>query len=367
MLNMNASDRCVKLQGLWHDKGGHTCDPKPVKKGGALNRKSRARVCGGCQARCHQFCQRIASHCRSLRGLEPLASWLSVTEASTPEAKTGATFLEDTLTQSLMRNGGDKMKRIARSALDAAIAKFVASPNGTDSCASGRTLLNGRLHPGLDTVFMGHYDAATAPRFDSHKVLAARNFIAKMRAKVSDQPTLPSKAVIFSKAPNTLMVLANELQPATFRLICGDKTAAERAAALTAFRSNSDVDVLLLSVETGALGVTLVVADHLLLLEPCENASREAQLINRVHRIGQTRPVHIVKLCTKGTIEERILNLRALSGRGMTVTDGDENLAVPSIGAGVADDNNGLRGYQMSTSVRGSDDLRFLLGVSTGP
>ena len=37
------------------------------------------------------------------------------------------------------------------------------------------------------------------------------------------------------------------------------------------------------------------------------NPSADLQAMDRVHRIGQKKPVHCYRLCTKGTVEERIL------------------------------------------------------------
>lgn len=57
-------------------------------------------------------------------------------------------------------------------------------------------------------------------------------------------------------------------------------------------------------------GLTLVRANHVFLLEPSIDPSIEQQAISRVHRIGQQRPVHIMRLAVKGTIEEHILKLQ---------------------------------------------------------
>jgi len=46
------------------------------------------------------------------------------------------------------------------------------------------------------------------------------------------------------------------------------------------------------------------------LLEPSIDPSIEQQAISRVHRIGQQRPVHIMRLAVKGTIEEHVLHLQ---------------------------------------------------------
>ncbi len=56
----------------------------------------------------------------------------------------------------------------------------------------------------------------------------------------------------------------------------------------------------------GAIGINLTQANRVFLLEPAMNPSLEAQAVGRVHRLGQTRPVEIVRLIMKDGIEMRI-------------------------------------------------------------
>ena len=58
---------------------------------------------------------------------------------------------------------------------------------------------------------------------------------------------------------------------------------------LARFRSDAGVRALLLPTRSGAQGLTLVEACHVFLLEPLLNLEQEAQAVNRIHRIGQTR------------------------------------------------------------------------------
>ncbi|EEH58358.1 uncharacterized protein MICPUCDRAFT_9486, partial [Micromonas pusilla CCMP1545] len=72
-----------------------------------------------------------------------------------------------------------------------------------------------------------------------------------------------------------------------------------------------DVKVLLLHAGTAAAGLTLTQADLVILLEPFLSPGDEAQAANRVHRIGQTRPVRCVTYYVSDTVEERLLAYRA--------------------------------------------------------
>jgi hypothetical protein len=60
-----------------------------------------------------------------------------------------------------------------------------------------------------------------------------------------------------------------------------------------------------------AVGLNLVCASHVFLLEPSINPVLEQQAVARCHRIGQTGTVYVTRLVIAGTIEQRILDARA--------------------------------------------------------
>jgi SNF2 family DNA or RNA helicase len=62
--------------------------------------------------------------------------------------------------------------------------------------------------------------------------------------------------------------------------------------------------------KAGGLGLNLTEANHVFILDPWWSPSIEAQAIDRVHRIGQTRPVTVTRFVIKNSIEERILQLQ---------------------------------------------------------
>ena len=67
------------------------------------------------------------------------------------------------------------------------------------------------------------------------------------------------------------------------------------------------VECLLLTTAVGGHGLNLTAADTVILVEHDWNPVRDLQAIDRAHRIGQKRVVHVYRLIARGTIEHRIL------------------------------------------------------------
>ena len=68
-------------------------------------------------------------------------------------------------------------------------------------------------------------------------------------------------------------------------------------------------DVFLISLKAGGTGLNLTAADYVIHLDPWWNPAVEDQATDRVHRIGQQRPVTVYRLVTENTVEEKILKL----------------------------------------------------------
>jgi hypothetical protein len=71
------------------------------------------------------------------------------------------------------------------------------------------------------------------------------------------------------------------------------------------------VTVMIMSLKAASLGLNMVSACHVLLLDVWWNPTTEDQAIDRAHRIGQTRAVNVSRFTVKNTIEDRILALQA--------------------------------------------------------
>ncbi len=78
---------------------------------------------------------------------------------------------------------------------------------------------------------------------------------------------------------------------------------------LIRIRCRPDIFVFLLSTRAGGLGINLTAADTVVFYDHDWNPSNDAQAMDRAHRLGQTRQVTVYRLITKGTIDERIIQL----------------------------------------------------------
>lgn len=67
---------------------------------------------------------------------------------------------------------------------------------------------------------------------------------------------------------------------------------------------------MLMSLKAGNLGLNMVAASHVILMDLWWNPTTEDQAIDRAHRIGQTRPVTVSRITIKDTVEDRILALQ---------------------------------------------------------
>ncbi|TVU45339.1 hypothetical protein EJB05_04824 [Eragrostis curvula] len=70
---------------------------------------------------------------------------------------------------------------------------------------------------------------------------------------------------------------------------------------------NSSLNVFILSTRAGGLGINLTSADTCILYDSDWNPQMDLQAMDRCHRIGQTRPVHVYRLATSQSVEGRII------------------------------------------------------------
>ena len=118
------------------------------------------------------------------------------------------------------------------------------------------------------------------------------------------------KALVFSQFTRHLKLLEVELKKQAYRYhyLDGSLDAKSRQRAIDDFQKGG-ADFFLISLKAGGTGITLTEADYVIHLDPWWNPAIEDQATDRAYRLGQTKPVTVYRLVTKGTIEEEVLKL----------------------------------------------------------
>jgi len=118
------------------------------------------------------------------------------------------------------------------------------------------------------------------------------------------------KILLFSQFRTQLDILqdwATQLRSWNCCRIDGGVSQAERQAQIKAFNSDSAYKIFLLSTRAGGQGINLTAADTVILYDSDWNPQQDLQAQDRAHRIGQTKPVIVYRLATKGTVEQTLL------------------------------------------------------------
>ncbi|MCJ1344426.1 hypothetical protein MMC31_002629 [Peltigera leucophlebia] len=119
-------------------------------------------------------------------------------------------------------------------------------------------------------------------------------------AKSSSSPNSPNSS--------TSSDCANILHSWSCFRIDGSVKSNDRQSQIEAFISDPECRIFLLSTRAGGLGINLTAADTVILFDNDWNPQRDLQAQDRAHRIGQTKPVIIYRIASKGTVEESLLD-----------------------------------------------------------
>ena len=116
-----------------------------------------------------------------------------------------------------------------------------------------------------------------------------------MMEQVQDIAGEGHRTLIFSQFTRFLGSARDRLDQAGIEYCYLDGSTRNRAAVLTEFKTGT-APVFLISLKAGGFGLNLTEADYCILLDPWWNPATEAQAVDRVHRIGQTKKVMVYRL-----------------------------------------------------------------------
>jgi SNF2 family DNA or RNA helicase len=118
------------------------------------------------------------------------------------------------------------------------------------------------------------------------------------------------KVLVFSQFVRQLDIYRKHFDKEGIRYAYLDGQTRNRSEVVDSFKQEKDIQLFLISLKAGGVGLNLTEADYVFMLDPWWNPAVEQQAIDRTHRIGQQKNVFIYKFISKNTVEEKILALQ---------------------------------------------------------
>ncbi|XP_028624664.1 DNA repair and recombination protein RAD54B [Grammomys surdaster] len=184
------------------------------------------------------------------------------------------------------------------------------------------------LCQGLLSVFPAGYNPLQFSENESGKL----QVLVKLLAVIHElRPT--EKVILVSNYRQTLNILEEVCKRHGYACVRldGQTPVSQRQQIVDSFNSKYSIDfVFLLSSKAGGVGLNLIGGSHLILYDIDWNPATDIQAMSRVWRDGQKHPVHIYRLLTTGTIEEKIyqrqISKQGLSGAVVDLTRSSEHI-----------------------------------------
>lgn len=119
------------------------------------------------------------------------------------------------------------------------------------------------------------------------------------------------RILLFSQFTSMLQLIRKKLTEEKIEhlYLDGSTPASERGFLVNSFNEGTG-KIFLISLKAGGIGLNLTGADTVIHFDPWWNPAVEDQATDRAYRIGQKKSVYVMKLVTRGTIEEKILKLQ---------------------------------------------------------
>ncbi|XP_071598930.1 SWI/SNF-related matrix-associated actin-dependent regulator of chromatin subfamily A containing DEAD/H box 1 isoform X1 [Heliangelus exortis] len=178
------------------------------------------------------------------------------------------------------------------------------------------------------------YSRVSDFKLDMEQILDSGKFRALERI-LSDLKEKGDRVVLFSQFTMMLDILEVFLKHWQHRYLRldGKTQISDRIHLIDQFNTDMGIFVFLLSTKAGGLGINLTSANVVILHDIDCNPYNDKQAEDRCHRVGQTREVKVIKLISKGTIEETMLKIsqqKLKLEQDMTAADSGEEGTIPA-------------------------------------
>ncbi|KAK0655675.1 SNF2 family N-terminal domain-containing protein [Cercophora newfieldiana] len=186
------------------------------------------------------------------------------------------------------------MKRVPQSEL--------RQPNLTHLANEIKALSDFEIHLWCrDYKCIREYDVPDGSWMESAKVQSLLKLIRQYQAN-------GDRALVFTRYAKVIELLGESLafEGIEYLSLQGNTDVSERQELINQFNSDSSIPVFLLTTGSGGTGINLTSANKVIIFDQSDNPQDDIQAENRAHRLGQTKPVEIIRLISKNTIEELV-------------------------------------------------------------
>lgn len=138
---------------------------------------------------------------------------------------------------------------------------------------------------------------------------------AKMEAALEDLEIAISegrKILLYSQFTSMLSLFAKEVKNRGWKFAYLDGSTTNREKVVQQFQEDKSIQLFLISLKAGGIGLNLTAADYVFLYDPWWNDAVENQAIDRAHRIGRKETVIAKRYLVLESIEEKIMKLKEL-------------------------------------------------------
>ncbi len=151
---------------------------------------------------------------------------------------------------------------------------------------------------------------ASAPELKSEESVVSSK-IESLFEMLEDIVLNNHKVLIFANFLGSLDLISQKANELGYEHLLMTGSTRNRQDLVDKFQTDKDIKLFLMTLKVGGVGLNLTEADYVFIFDPWWNKSAENQAVDRCHRMGQKNTVFSYKMITKGTIEEKILELQS--------------------------------------------------------
>ena len=139
------------------------------------------------------------------------------------------------------------------------------------------------------------------------------------------------RVLVFSQFVSMLAILRRELDSRQIPYCYLDGSTKDRIGQVTTFNRDATIPAFLISLKAGGTGLNLTGADMVIHFDPWWNPAVEDQATDRAHRIGQEKTVYAIKLITRESVEEKVLELQQRKRKVIEAALAREEIAIDTM------------------------------------